>query len=224
MKPQCPPTPRRNPLAPEQHAELAAILERRGIPVSEIDRVHNREPNPRRPMIQIWSEDRPDIALVRCASDPVSDQWHLSQWTTDSDVNDWKGRYFTGTLMEATAQAIADTSDGKRKPLPPEQHAELTALLNERSVPLSEMKRVHSRGADPQNPVFHIWHNDYRDIARVVPGSDPPDDSWLIIGSWRITRWNKDDVATKDMQVTIHTGTLMEAVAQAVADTMPASV
>ena len=220
-----PTTPRRKPLSPEQHSELAAILERQGIPVSEIERVHNREPLPQRPMIQIWSEDRPDVVLIRCASDPVSDQWHLSQRTTDSDMNDTKGRYFTGTLMEATAQAIADTVDGKRKPLPPEQHAELTELLEKRGVPLSEMERIHSRGSDPKNPIFHIWDYHRPEIARVVLGSDPPDSSWDVIGTWRITRWNRnDDVGTKGILLTIHTGTLMEAVAQAVADTMPASV
>ena len=61
-------------LTPGQRAELSRLLARRGIPQSELDRVHNRNSDiPERPTAHIYCGDRPDGAFIKPVSERRND-------------------------------------------------------------------------------------------------------------------------------------------------------
>ena len=82
------------------------MLEQRGIPQSEMDRVHNRNSDiPERPVAHIYCGDRPDRAFIKPVYEKRNDLWSIAR---DGNCDRTQYSLCEGTLMAAVAQAIAD--------------------------------------------------------------------------------------------------------------------
>ena len=216
-------------LSPARYAALAVSLKSRNIPLSEMDRVHDRSDRPERPLIHIYCDLRPDHAFVKPMAKNRSRLWSVARWHADNGNEHTRYDCCEGTLIDAVVQAIADnlarppakrgnppraTPDPKYSDitgLTPGQRAELSQLLERRGIPQSEMDRVHNRNSDiPERPIAHIYCGDRPDRAFIKPVYEKRNDLWSIARDGNGDR----------TQYSLCEGTLMAAVAQAIADNL----